>query len=114
MDDKVTMLERLQEKAERYAKISIELLKLKAIDKAADVIASMASRIAVILLLVFFVLILNIGLALWIGDMLGRSYYGFFALAAFYLFLGLMVKAFRHQWIKKPVANYFITQVHKS
>ena len=113
MDDKATMLEKLQEKAERYAKISIELLKLKAIEKTADVVASMASRVTVIIFFAFFVLILNIGLALWIGDLLGRSYLGFFVLAAFYLLTGLIVKAFRHQWIKKPVINYFITQVHK-
>ena len=114
MDDKATMLERLQEKAERYAKISIELFKLKAIDKAADAVSTVASNFAVIILFVFFVLILNIGLALWIGEMLGRSYYGFFVLAGFYLLVGLMVKAFKNQWIKKPVTNYFITQVQKS
>ena len=113
MDDKATMLGNLQEKAENYVKTNIELIKLKTIEKSADIFASMASRITVILIFVFFVLILNIGLALWIGDMLGRSYYGFFVLAAFYLFLGMLVKAFRHQWIKKPVLNYFITQVHK-
>lgn len=113
MDDKATMLGKLQEKAERYVNISIELFKLKAIEKSADMISSMVSRMAVILIFVFFVLILNIGLALWIGELLGRSYYGFFVLAAFYLMLGLLVKAFRHQWIKKPVTNYFITQVHK-
>lgn len=113
MDDKATILGNLQDKAENYVKISIELFKLKAIEKTADIFGSMASRITVILIFVLCVLILNIGLALWLGDLLGRSYYGFFVLAAFYLLLGILVKAFRHQWIKKPVLNYFITQFHK-
>ena len=30
--------------------------------------------------------LVNVGLSLWIGELLGKAYYGFFAVAGFYLF----------------------------
>ena len=52
----------------------------------------------------------NIGLALWIGEVLGYSYCGFFVVAAFYLLLALLIYWFRNQWIKNPVSNFIISQ----
>jgi hypothetical protein len=58
-----------------------------------------------------FALVLNIGVALWLGELLGKNYYGFFIVAAFYLFTGMVLHFFLHNWIKKPVSNLIITQV---
>lgn len=111
MEDQESLIESLIEKGEQYGKTTIELLKLKTLDKSADVVSTLISWAIVIVLYVLFFLILNIGLALWIGELLGKSYFGFFAVAGFYAFLALIFGVFREQFIKSPVNNSIITQV---
>ena len=59
MNDKMTFIEPLLERAEAYGKTSYELIKLKAVDKTADVASTMVSRGAVILVLSMFVVIIT-------------------------------------------------------
>lgn len=111
MEDQSSLIESLIEKGERYGKTTIELLKLKTLDKSADVASTMISWAVVIIFAVLFFLILNIGVALWIGELLGKSYYGFFTVAGFYALLTIIFGIFRNQFIKKPLNNSIITQV---
>jgi hypothetical protein len=111
MDEQSGLIESLIEKGEQYGKTTIELLKLKTLDKSADVASNLVSWLIVVIFAVLFFLILNIGVALWIGELLGKSYYGFFAVSGFYLLLALIFVIFRKQLIKKPVNESIITQV---
>jgi hypothetical protein len=113
MDDNTTPIEKLFERAEDYSRTSIELFRLNAIDKSAEIISSIATKSAILLVVVSFVLFLNIGLALWIGEMLGKSYYGFFAVAGFYLLIAILSYLFRDIWIRYPVSNGIILQMMK-
>ena len=110
MEDQ-TLIESLIEKGEQYGKTTIELLKLKTLDKSADVVSTLISWAIVIVFAVLFFLILNIGVALWIGELLGKTYYGFFAVSGFYALLSIVFGIFRQQFVKKPVNNSIITQV---
>jgi hypothetical protein len=56
------------------------------------------------------VVFINLGIGLWLGEILGKIYFGFFALAAFYLITGLIIKIFMYKWIKKVVRDNFIKQ----
>ncbi|HZL08967.1 MAG TPA: hypothetical protein VFC65_03130 [Prolixibacteraceae bacterium] len=111
MDEQSGLIESLIEKGEQYGKTTLELLKLKTLDKSADVVSNLVSWMIVFVFAVLFFLILNIGLALWIGELLGKSYYGFFVVSSFYAFLAIVFAIFRKQLIKKPVNNSIITQV---
>ena len=111
MEDQENLIESLLEKGEQYGKTTIELLKLKTLDKSADVVSSMISWTIVIVFIVLFFLILNIGIALWLGELMGKSYYGFFAIAGLYAFLALIFGVFRQQFIKRPVNNSIISQI---
>ena len=111
MEDQENLIESLIEKGEQYGKTTIELLKLKTLDKSADVASTLISWAIVIVFTVLFFLILNIGIALWIGELLGKSYYGFFAVAGFYALLALIFGIFREAWVKRPVNNSIVTQV---
>lgn len=113
MTDNSTPLETLLERAEDYAKTTFELLKLNAIDKSADVISSLVSRLAIVMTLALSVMIISIGISLWIGKQLGDSFYGFFIIGAFYALLAIISHIFRHQWIKYPVSNSIIKQLLK-
>lgn len=103
-------METLLERAEAYGKTSLELAKLKSVETSATVITWLVSRISVIMMISLFALVLNIGIALWLGEMLGKVYYGFFIVAGFYLITGLVLHLFLHQWIKKPLSDLIITQ----
>lgn len=111
MNEQSDLFESLIEKGEQYGKTTIELLKLKTLDKSADVVSNLVSWLIVVIFAVLFFLILNIGVALWIGELLGKSYYGFFVVSGFYALLALVFGIFRKQLIKMPVNETIINQV---
>jgi hypothetical protein len=111
MEEQKGLIESLIEKGEQYGKTTIELLKLKTLDKSADVVSNLVSWLIVVIFILMFFLILNIGVALWLGELLGNSYFGFFAVAGFYALFALIFGIFRKQLIKKPVSNSIIKQV---
>jgi len=113
MEEKGKLLESLLEKASDYGKTSFELIKLKTIDKTADVVSSMIPHSVVFILITSFLLFLNLGLALWIGEILGKAFYGFFAVAALYVLTALLIHFFLHKRIKKLIGDYFIKQILK-
>lgn len=113
MTDNVNMFEALYEKAVDYAKTSFELNKLKAIEKTADVVSSFIPHTVVFVLISFFVLSLNLGMAYWIGDMLGKAAYGFFIVAGFYCIAGLITHFIFHERLKRFFGNYFIKLLFK-
>lgn len=110
METKVSLFEPLLEKAEQYSTDTFELLKLKSIDKAADLASSMASRLLLIIAISLFMLTLNIAVALWIGDSLGKNYYGFLIVAAFYLLIAIIIYIV-HPRIKTNMQNSIIKQI---
>lgn len=111
MESKIDFIEPLFERAEAYGTTSYELIKLKAVDKTADIVSTFISRGAVVLVLSMFMIIANFGLALWIGDLLGKTYFGFFCVAGFYLLLGIVLYFFMHKAIKKNISNSIVLQM---
>ncbi|MFQ6599297.1 hypothetical protein [Flavobacterium sp. C3NV] len=103
----------LYEKAENYTKTSLELIKLKTVAAAADVLSTLTSRIAVGAVVAFFTLFLNIGISLWIGKVLGEYYYGFFIVALFYLIVAILMHTLQHKIIKTPIGNMIISSILK-
>ena|ERR1051326_3462351 len=110
METKYNSVELLIETAEEYGKTSVELYRLKTIDKFADIISSLVSKLTVIIAFILFFLILNIGTSLWIGNVLGKTYLGFFIVAAFYALIAIILYLFKNKWIKSPLRNSIITQ----
>lgn len=113
MEDQATLIKTLFEKAEHYTKTSVELYKLKAIDKSADVFSALIARLSVLLFITLFFLILNIGVALWLGELLGKTFYGFFIVSGFYALCGIVLYLFRNRWVANPLRNSIITQALK-
>ncbi len=110
MEEKETLLESLFEKAETYAKINLDLFELKAINNSADVVSTIVSKIAVIIAVLLIILLASIGLSIWIGELVGNSYYGFFIVAAFYVLVALILH-FKPGIIKSPVNNSIILKM---
>lgn len=111
MEDIATNIESLFERTKDYTKTSIELLKLNAIDKTADIAASLTFRLAFGLMIAMFSIFLNIGISLYIGKLMGEYYYGFLIVSGFYMFIGLLLVIFRKNFIVNPVTNLIIKKL---
>ena len=111
MEDKINFIEPLFTRAEEFGKTSFELIKLKALDKTTNVVSTVISRSITVFVLMMFIVIINIGVALWLGDLLGKTYYGFFIVAAFYALLGGVLYFFLHNWIKQRIGNSIISNI---
>lgn len=110
MDTQTNLIDPLLEKVETYSKTSFELFKLKALAKTADVTSTLFSRSLFILLASFFAFTITIAVALWIGDMLGKNYYGFLIVAGFYAIASVII-LIAHPTIKTRVNNTIIKQL---
>jgi hypothetical protein len=113
MEDKANLIESLLERAVEYGKTSVELAKLKTVEKTSDVVSTMIPNAFVLAIIGSFMLFLTMGLAFWLGEILGKIYYGFFAVAAFYGIIVIVLHFFMRKWLKKIIRNYFIKQVLK-
>ncbi len=108
MEDQTNLIESLYEKTKDYGKTSIELIKLKAIDKSSDLISSLLPGIIIFIFITLFFLIFNIGLAIWIGQLLGNVCYGFFIIAAFYGLAGIIFHLFFRKRLKRCMSDLII------
>lgn len=102
---------RLYEQVEQYVKTSVELYKLRAINTVADLIAAIGTGIILALFFSMFLLFVSVGAAFYIGEVLGKWHYGFFAVAGFYIILGLIVYALREKHVKEKINNFVIKQI---
>ena len=111
MEKNTHPLKPLIDATESFAKSSVELYTLKTISKSSKIISTIISRGIVVVLIFVFLFTLNIGVALWLGDVLGKVYYGFFCVAGFYGLAGAVVYFFMNDYIKKRVSNSIISEL---
>lgn len=111
METTPSSIESLLESVEAYGKTTYELSKLKALDATSTVASSLISRLIIIILAMLFVFVLSMGIALMIGDMMGKTYYGFLIVAAFYLIAVIIANYSLDSVVKKSISSLIITQL---
>jgi hypothetical protein len=111
MEENSGTFETLLEKAEDFSKTSLKLIKLKAVEKISQGVSSAASKIAGLFFFILFFFFASVALSLWLGDVLGKIWYGFSAVAAFYGILCAILIFVKHNWLKKIVENSIIKQM---
>ena len=111
MENKPTNVEELLQKLKDYADVRIDLFKLKSINKVSGFMSSAITMVVITIIFGAVFLCITIGLALWIGGLLGHAYLGFFIMAALYLIIGLVLYSNRKQLIKGKVSNSLIKEL---
>ncbi len=106
-----TPVEVLISKVGNYSKTTVELCKLNAIAYSARIVSSVVARLTIIVSLALFVLIMTIGFAIWIGELTGKMYVGFFITGSFYAVVAVLLFYFGNQWVRRPVSDSIITQL---
>lgn len=106
-----TILESIWELAEDYINATFELSKLTSIQLASVLVASLISRVVFVLVLAIMLITINIGVALYLGALLGELYYGFFIVGGFYLIALIVLYFFLFDWIKDSVSTSIIKEI---
>jgi high-affinity Fe2+/Pb2+ permease len=110
MENIVKNIELLYQKVETYSKSSFELLQLKTLDKATDLLSSLAVVCVLSILLTMFTLILTIGISLYLGSILNNNYLGFICVSGGYLVVLIILYIFRKSLIKIPIRYYILSK----
>ena len=108
MENNSNMIESLLQSATEYGKTSLEVAKLKTLDKTSDVASTIIPHAIVIFFLITFLLFINLGLALFLGEILNKAYYGFFIVGGFYLIVAIVIHFFMHKRLKMFYYNFII------
>ena len=111
MENETSFFEPLIEKAEAYGITSYQLFQLKTSEKVVGALSTVISRGTAMLILLTFVVFISIAISLWLGDLLGKTYYGFFCVAGFYAVIFCGLYFFLHNWTKKMVGNFIVKQM---
>lgn len=104
----LTLIESLFGQSKEYIDNRFELLKLKTVDKTSKIVSYIIFGVAIFVVLFIFFIILNIGIALLIGDLLGKSWLGFLILAAIYGIAGFIIFSKKDKIFKAPITGMFI------
>lgn len=105
-----SLIEPLIERIELYGKTTLELTKLRLVEKTIGVATSLLSRLSVIALILISIVIFSIAFALMLGEWLGKSYYGFIIIAFVYLFAGILANLYLDKWMRRPLGNLIISE----
>lgn len=113
MEEQQTDIDILLSDAGDYIETRTTLWKYKAIESLSDVSGELISGLGMMVITSFVIILLSIGLALLIGEWLGKSFYGFFAIGGLYAVIGLLFYLRRGQWLKAPFTNMLIRKIFK-
>jgi hypothetical protein len=105
-----SFIEPLLERIAQFGQLNIDLFKLKTLDKVTALISSIIARLFLWSMVSFFAICLSIAAALWLGDILGKNYYGFFIVSGFYATLAIFVWLYQSS-IKLRLSNWIVSKI---
>jgi len=111
MEQTDSRLNSLLSQAEQYGKTSIELAKLKTVQKLIPVATALTGKLFVLCAFYLFIFLFNIGVAMWLGSLLGKPYLGFILVASFYLLTAIVIHYLSAKLFRKPISRFFIQQI---
>jgi len=96
-----------------YTETRLKLLKYEVIDRSTSVLASVATDLFVVIILVLAFLFLSFALAFYLGELFGKLYYlGFTIVAILYVIVAIIINWQRAK-IQKPIVNLLIRKLFK-
>lgn len=111
MENQISTVESLFENAGKYIETNVNLLKLKAVDRSANAFSAIFYKLIIMLVVFSVVIFIGVGLALWLGELFGKTYYGFFTVAGLFIITGILLYAFRKELLKQSFSNLFVKEI---
>ncbi len=105
------LLEEFTHQFKSYANTLYELFLLKAVQKISSGATTVLVIAAVIFLTVLLLVFASIGAALWLNQLLGNPFCGFFIVSGFYALLVLLIYAFRKRVIRRSIQDIIVNEM---
>lgn len=112
MED-ISKIEQIYNRVEQYVTTTVELYKLKALQKVAETAASIITSVLLAICGLLFLFFVSLGLAVYLGEVMGRMHYGFMIVAGIYLLVAIIVYAVRATVLKDKVNTYIVRKIFK-
>ena len=112
MEDR-SKIEQIYERVEQYVLTTVELYKLKTLQKLAETATSIITSLIMAIFGVLFLLFVSIGLAVYLGEVMQGMYYGFLIVAGIYLVLAIILYSLRANFLKDKVSTYIVRKIFK-
>jgi hypothetical protein len=103
----------LKDHVGEYAKAYKDLAKVKATKAASGAVSGIAIGLVSFILALLFLMLVNVGLALWIGRCIDSYAGGFFIMSGFYLLLIILLFALRKKVIVPMIRNAIISKFYE-
>ncbi len=100
--------------AEDFFETKVELVKLDVAEKGARIGADVISGIIVAVLGLAGSLFLFLGLAIWLGHLVGSYALGFVIVGVFFILLAAILFALRESLLARPILKSLISSLFKS
>jgi len=113
MEDYARLFETLLERVADYFKTTVELVRFKAVSKITELGSALIPNAFMIGMIASALLFLNVGLAIWLGYVLGNVCYGFLAVGAFHALLTLVFRLFFYKSLKRMFSRQLIKALLK-
>jgi hypothetical protein len=110
MNSNVDTIAPFLEKALNFGNSKVELWKLKFLDNFSDIISMFVARFLIAIIFLIFLLFLSVSVAIWLGVIFGKSYYGFLAVSSFYGVVSFIIWL-RYKSIKMKANNWIINKM---
>ena len=110
MESNPTSIEELFQKIKEYVDTTVNLFKLKSINKISSFFSGLITSLILLVLFALVLLCITIGLALLIGNWLGNIW-GFFIVAGIYIIIGLVLYSARNKILKTPISNKLLKEL---
>ena len=105
--------EELLETIKDYAATRYDLTRLKLVDKSSQLLASLISSVAIIIVMCFFLFFLSYAVAGYLSIAIGSPFSGFLIVGGVYLILGLLLYYLRNRHLELPLSNHFVKEFLK-
>lgn len=105
---------KLKDHVTDYASHQIELVKLEALEKVAELSANLSSSLIFFFLILAFVMFGLTSLSLALGEFWGSYALGFSSVTGLVLVLLSIGLTFRKQLVKNPIQNMFVRLLFKN
>lgn len=112
LKESITVKELLGKTIE-YVETNVNLIKLKLINRGSSMTSAFLAYGIIAMMIMMMVIMLSIGAAIWIGKLLGETYYGFFITGGFFLLIIVLLYVLRNKWLKIPIANSLLQNLYK-
>ena len=112
MEDQ-SKIQQIYQHVEQYVATTAELYKLKAFQKVAKVATSVITSVLMAFFGILFLLFVSIGLAVYLGEVMGRMHYGFMIVAGIYLLLAIIIYALSSKVLKDKFNTMIVRKIFK-